>query len=44
MRFSLGWQGCSSGFPSGFGLGKSLEAALPALVTNYRLQNIDYRL
>ena len=31
MEFSSGWQGCSSGFPSGFALGKSLGAALPAL-------------
>ena len=27
----LGWQGCSSRFPSGFALGKSLGAALPSL-------------
>ena len=26
-----GWQGCSSGFPSGLALGNSLRAALPAL-------------
>ena len=28
----LGWQGYSLGFTSGFALGKSLRAALPALV------------
>ena len=30
-EFSLGWQGCSSGFPLAFALVKSLGAALPAL-------------
>ena len=29
--FSSGWQGCSSGFPMGFALWKSLRAAPPAL-------------
>ena len=29
--FSSGWPGCSEGFSSGFDLGKSLRAALPAL-------------
>ena len=29
--FSSGWQGCSSGFPSGFTLWKSLGAALSAV-------------
>ena len=29
--FSLGWQGSSLRFPSAFNVGKSLEAALPAL-------------
>jgi hypothetical protein len=34
MGFSSGWQGCSSVFPSGFALSKSLVAAIPALEKN----------